>query len=100
MTDREEQSDREAKRKEKLIKQEAESLAREVERRKAYLAKEEALGKEAEAKQARWSEKHAAEETEQTTREQTRKEAFMAREKALAEAAEARKLKEKNRQSN
>jgi hypothetical protein len=72
-------------------------LAREEERRKAYLAREEAIKKSSGAGQAERSEKRTVEEAEQAVREQARREAFLAREKALAEAEEARKLRE-NRQ--
>jgi hypothetical protein len=66
MTDQEEQSLRETKRKEKRIEEETEGLAREQGRKKAYMA-----------------------------REQARKKDYLAREKATAEAQDVRKRKAK-----
>jgi hypothetical protein len=98
MTDQEEQSIKEVRRREKLIKEEAERLARERERKKAYLAREQVIEKASEAKEAERSQKRAVEESEQANREKARKDAFLAREKMLAEAAEAKKLREKKQQ--
>ena len=94
MTDQEELQ-KEARRKEKHIKDEAESLARDKERRSAYMAREQAIEKVSEARHAERSEKRAVEEGEQSARDQVRRDAFLTREKTRAEGQEARKLKEK-----
>jgi fused signal recognition particle receptor len=88
----EEQSQKEARRKEKIISEEAERLAKEKVRKKAYFAKEkeiEAVQKEEEMKRA---EKRAKDEVEQLAKDKARKEAYFAREKDIAEAQQKRKL--------
>jgi predicted DNA-binding protein len=95
MTDQEQQSLRETKRKEKRIEEETEGLAKEQGRKKAYLAREEAIEKALKAKKTKRTEKHATEDIEQLARDQTRKKAYFAKEQAMAEAQEARKLKAK-----
>ena len=95
MTDQEQQSLRETKRKEKRIEEETEGLAKEQVRKKAYLVREEAIEKALKAKKTKRTEKHATEDIEQLARDQTRKKAYFAKEQAMAEAQEARKLKAK-----
>ena len=95
MTDQEEQSSKETKRKEKRIEEETEGLAKEQVRKKAYLVREEAIEKALKAKETKRTEKHATEDIKQLARDQTRKKAYFAKEQAIAEAQEARKLKDK-----
>ena len=95
MTDQEDQSLKETKRKEKRIEEEAEGLAKEQGRKKIYLIKEEATEKALKAKKTKRTEKQATKDIEQSARDQTRKKAYLAKEQALAEAQEARKLKAK-----
>jgi len=95
MTNQEEQSLKEAKRKEKLIEEEAERLAKEQVRKKANLAREHAIEKTSKSKQIERTEKRAAEEIGQSARDQARRKANLAREQAIVEAQEARKLKAK-----
>jgi len=99
MTDQEEQSLKEAERKEKRLEEEAEGLAKEQGRKKVYLIREEAAEKASEAKKTKRTEKQATKNIEQSAREQTRKKAFFAKEQAIAEAQEARKLKAKKQTS-
>jgi hypothetical protein len=95
MTDQEEQSPKETERKEKRLEEEAEGLAKEQVRKKAYLIREEATEKALTAKKTKRAEKQATKDIEQLAREQTRKKAYFANEQAIAEAQEARKLKAK-----
>ena len=95
MTDQEEQSLKEGKRKEKHTEEEAERLDKEQVRKKAYLAREEAIEKTSKAKKTKRLEKHATEDIEQSAKDQTRKKAYFAKEQAIDEAQEARKLKSK-----
>jgi hypothetical protein len=95
MKEQEEKSLKETKRKEKRIEEETEGLAREEGRKKAYLAKEQAIEEAQKEKETRRSETRAKEEADQLSRERARREAYLAREKAMAEAQEARKLKAK-----
>ncbi|MFC1993573.1 hypothetical protein ACFLV3_07225 [Chloroflexota bacterium] len=94
MTDQEEQSLKETKRKEKRIEEETEGLAKEQGRKKAYLAREQAIEKASKASKTKRTEKRAAEGIRQSAKDQTRREAYLAREQAIAEAQEARKLKD------
>ena len=95
MIDQEEQSLKETKRKERRIKEDAERLAKEQVRKKAYLAREQAIEKTWKANKTKRSEKRATEEIEQLPRDQARKKALLAEEQTIAEAQEARKLKAK-----
>ena len=95
LTDQEEQSLKETKRKEKRIEEETEGLAREQGGKKAYLAREQAIEQAQKAKETKRSEKRAKEEINQLAREQARKKDYLAREKATAEAQDVRKLKAK-----
>jgi hypothetical protein len=95
MTDQEEESLKEAKRKERRVKEDAERLAKEQVRKKAYLAREQAIDKNWKLNKTRRAEKRASEEMEQLPRDQARKKALLAEEQAIAEAQEARKLKAK-----
>jgi hypothetical protein len=95
MTDQEEQSLKEAKRKEKRLEEEAEGLAKEQGRKKVYLIREEATEKALKAKKTKRTEKQATKDIEQLARDQTRKKAYLAKEQAIAGAQEARKLKAK-----
>ena len=93
MGNQEEQSLKEEKRVEKRVAEEAERLAGEQERKKAYLAREQAIEEAQKEKGTRRSEKRVIEEVEQLARDQARREAYLAREKTTAEAQEARKRK-------
>ena len=95
MTNQEEQSLKETKRKEKRIEEETEGLAKEQGRKKAYLAREQGIEEAQKTKKTQRSEKRAAEEIRQSDKDQARREAYLAREKVTAEAQEARKLKDK-----
>jgi len=95
MTDQEEQSLKEAKRVEKRATEEIEQLAREQARRKANLAREQAIEEDQKERETKRAEKRAAEDIEQLARDQARKKTNLAREQAIAEAQEARKLKAK-----
>jgi len=99
MTDQEEQSLKEAKRKEKRLEEEAEGLAKEQGRKKVYLIREEATEKALKAKKTKRTEKQATKDIEQLARDQTRKKAYFAKEQAIAEAQETRKLKAKKQTS-
>ena len=95
MKDQGEPSEKETRRKEKLNVEEAETAARDQERRKASLAREQAIEKASDSRHTQRAEKRAAEEAEQLAREQARKKAYDAREKDAAEAQQARKLRDK-----
>jgi hypothetical protein len=93
MSDPEKQSQIETKRKEKRIAEEAKSLGKEQERRKAYLVREQAIEKASKVKETERAEKRATEEIAQLSADQARKKALVAREKKIADAQEDRKLK-------
>ena len=95
MTDQEEQSPKEAKRKEKRAVEEIEQLAKDQARRKANLDREQAHEKDLTERQTKQSEEQATEEIEQSARNQARRKVNLAREQAIVEAHEARKLKTK-----
>ena len=99
MTDQEEQSLKEAKRKEKRATEEIEQLARDQARRKANLDREEAIEKSSKARKTKQTEKRAAEGIGQSARDQARRKVNLAREQAIVEAQEARKLKAKKQPS-
>ena len=95
MTDQEEQTLKETERTEKRLKEEAEGLAREQERKRVYLIREEAAEKASNAKKAKRTEKQATKDSKQLSRDETRKKAYLAKEQAMAEAQETKKLKAK-----
>ena len=95
MRNQEEQSLKEAKRKGKRLEEEAEGLAKDQGRKKAYLAREEVIEKASKARKTKRTEKRAAEEIGQSAKDQARRDASFAKEQAIAEAQEARKLKAK-----
>ena len=99
MTNQEEESLKEAKRKEIRIKEDAERLAKEQVRKKAYLTREQAIEKTWKVNKTKRSENRATEEIEQSAKDQARKEALFAEEQTIAEAQEARKLKAKKQSS-
>jgi len=70
-----------------------EQSAAEQARRKANLAREQAIEEGLKARKDRGAEKRAAEEAGQLAREQARRKANLAREQAIAEDQEARRLK-------
>ena len=69
MTDQEEQSLKEAQRKEKLKAEEAEQVAQDQVRKKAYLAKEQEIEKGQKARELRQAEKRASEDIKDSARE-------------------------------
>ena len=95
MRDQEEQSLKEARRVEKRVAEEADQLAKDQVRKKAYLTREEAIEKALIARKTKRTEKQTAEEIGQSAKDQARREASVAKEQAIAEAQEARKLKAK-----
>ena len=95
MTDQEEQSLKEAKRAEKRAAEEIGQSARDQARRKANLAREQAIAEDQKERETKRAEKRTAEEIEQSARDQARRKANLAREQAIAEDQEARKLKAK-----
>jgi len=95
MRDQEEQSLKEAKRAGKRTTEEAEQLAKDQVRKKAYLIKEEAIEKASKASKTKRMEKLAAEEIGQSAKDQARRDVSLAKEQAIAEAQETRKLKAK-----
>lgn len=99
MRDNEKELAKAAKRADQYKAAEAEQLAKEQVRKKAYLAREQALEKAGKAKQTKRAGKRASEEAGEVKKEQARREAHAAREQAIAEDQEARKLKAKERLS-
>ena len=95
MTDQEEQSLEATKRAEKRATEENEQLAKYQARRKANLAREQAIEKDLRARKTKESEKRAAGEPGRLAKDQARRKAYLAREQAIVEAQEARKLKAK-----
>jgi hypothetical protein len=95
MRNQEEQSLKEAKRAEKHTAEQAEQLAKDQVRKKAYLIREEAIEKASKARKTKRTEKQAAEEIGKSAKDQARRDASLAKEQAIAEAQEARKLKAK-----
>ncbi|MFH1031800.1 MAG: hypothetical protein V1767_04485 [Chloroflexota bacterium] len=93
MEEQEKQSLKETERREKRIEFEAELIAKEQVRKKAYLAREEAIEKTSKANETKRAEKRAREEIEQLSKDQARRQALFAKEQAIAEAQEARKAK-------
>ena len=81
--------------KEKRDVEEAQRLAKEQERKKAYVAKEQATEQASQSRQVERAEKRATEEAGQLARDEARKKAYSARETAMAEAREAKKLRDK-----
>ena len=94
-TNQEEQSLRESKRKELLATEAIEQLAKDQVRRKAYLAREQAIEEAQKEKKTKRSEMHAGKEVEQLARDKARKETYLTQEKATSEAQEAKKIKAK-----
>ena len=90
-----EQSLNEANRAKKRTAEEAEQIAKDQVRKKAYLAREEAIEKASKASETKRMQKRAAEEIGQSTKDQARKDASLAKERAIADAQEARKHKAK-----
>jgi len=95
MTDQEEQLLKETKRAEKRAAEDIEQLARDQARRKANLAREQAIEKDQKERETKRAEKRAAEDIKQLAKDQARKKANLAREQAIVEAQEARKLEAK-----
>jgi hypothetical protein len=95
MTDKEEQSLKEAKRAEMRATEENEQIARDQVRGKANLAREQAIEKDLTERKTKQSEEQATEEIEQSARNQARRKAYLAREQAIVEDQEARKLNAK-----
>ncbi len=95
MTDQEKRSLKEANQVERHALQEAERSTGEQVRKKAYLAREQAIEKARKGRETERSQKRATEEIGQLARDKARREAYFATERAIAKAQEARKLKTK-----
>jgi hypothetical protein len=83
-------------RKEKLRAEESKSLAKEQERTKAYLAREQKIEKGQRLKENQRTDDLASEEIRELAKDKARKEAYLAREKTIAAEQENRKLKNPN----
>jgi len=99
MKDHDEEASREALRIEKLKIEEAKLHAREQDRSKAYMEKEQQIEKIQNAKAAQRADERAKEELKDLAREKARKEAYLAREKILADEQAARRSKNKQTDS-
>jgi hypothetical protein len=88
-------SAKEAQRKAKLKAEELEQAAKDLARRKAYLAREQEIEKGQKARNAPGDEKQASAEMENSRREKLRKEAYLAQESKRAQEQAARRLNEK-----
>jgi hypothetical protein len=97
LTDQDEQDIKKLKREEKRAGEEARNEARSLERRKANLAKEQAIEKNQEERRTREAIKHAEKETARQLKEDERRKANIAREEAIAKDLEARKLRGKKK---
>ena len=95
MDNYEENSAKETLRKDKLKAEEAQSLTRDQERSKAYLAREQKIENGQKIKENQRTEDRVGEENRELVKEKARKEAYAAREKILAQEQETRKLKNK-----
>ena len=95
--DQEEQSLKEFRREEKRVSEEANNEARSLERKKANLAREQAIEKDLEERRIRESEKRAAKETRRQLRDDERRKANIVREQAIAKDLEDRNVKVKNK---
>jgi len=91
----EEKSEKETRRKDKQNADEANRVVKEQERKKAYLAREQVIGKASDSRRTQRAEKHSSEEAEQLAREQARRKAYFDREKSIADSHQARKSKDK-----
>ncbi len=100
MRDQEEYSEKEAQRQKKLKAEEAEQVAQDQVRKKAYLAREHEIEKGQKSRETRQAEKRASEDIQDSARERARKETYLAQEKKIAQDQEARKLKEKKTNSS
>jgi len=88
------QSQDEAKRMEKHIAEEAEQLAKDQARRKAYLESEQAIADDLKARRIREAEKRAPEEAKQLAKDQARRKAYLESEQAIADDLKARRIRE------
>ena len=93
MTDQEKQLLNDNKLTEKRAVEDIKQQTRDQDRRKANLAREQAIGEEQKERAAKRAEKRAAEDIKQQARDQARRKANLAREQVISEAQEARKLK-------
>ena len=80
----------------KKLQKEAERLAKEQVRKKAWFAREQAIEEAQKVAEAKRAEKRAAEEADQLAKEQARKKAWLAKEQAIEEAREERRARENN----
>jgi len=94
MGDQEKQTQQEAERAEKRVAAEAVDLVKEQARKKAYLAREEAIDKTSKATAAGRAEKRASDDSKGRAREKAGRDDYFANEKKIAEGQEARKLKD------
>jgi hypothetical protein len=96
MNDQEKKDAKEILRIEKLKAEEAQSLAREQARAKAYQDREKDIEKAQAIKDAQRAESRSREEAQEQAREKARKDAYLSREKKMAEEHEIRKSKNKD----
>jgi len=96
MKNQEQNSNKEALRKEILKNKEARLLAEDQARTKAYSAKEQVIEKAQKLKDAQRAEERAREEIKELAKEKSRKEVYLAHEKIIAAEQEARRLKNPN----
>jgi hypothetical protein len=95
MNNQEKDALKEARRKERLKAEEAEQVAKDKVRRKAYLVREQEIEKGQKTRELRQAEKRASEDVKDSAREKSRKETYLAQERAVSKDQEARKLKDK-----
>jgi hypothetical protein len=95
MTDHEEQSLKETKRKEERAAEEIEQLDKDKARRKDSLAREQAIEDDQKKRGIKRAEKQATEDIKQSARDKARRKDTLAREQAIEKDQEARKLKSK-----
>jgi hypothetical protein len=94
MSYQENQSQKETKRKENCIAEEAKRTDEEQVRQKIYLAREQEIEKAQKAKETKRTENRSHEEIKELAKVKARKEEYLVREKMIAEAQEARKIKD------
>jgi hypothetical protein len=87
---------KEAQRKEKLKAEEARQSAKDGERKKAYLAREQEIEKGQKSRELKQAEQRVSDDIKDSAREKARKEAYLAQEKVIAENQEKRQNKDKN----
>jgi hypothetical protein len=95
MTDPQNDSSKEIKRKEQLKAEQEEINAKDKARKIAYLARENKIAEVQDARETQRTEARAKEAINDAAKEKARKETYLAQEKVIADANEARKSKER-----